>query len=218
MAIIGVIGAGHIGRSFSTAAIRAGHEIVLSNNRGPDTLADLVRDLGPHARAATPAEAGAAGDFAVVAIPLPGTADVPVEPLAGKVVIDTCNYFPDRLGVVARIEDGSITVAGLLQEHLPTSRVVRAFNHIDAADIATDGAPAGTPGRRALALCGDDSDARRVVAELYEQFGFDAVDIGGLDQSWRLDPGQPAFVVRQDADEMRANVAAATPRKGQAQQ
>ena len=218
MAMIGIIGAGHIGRSFSTAAIRAGHEIVISNSHGPDTLAELVRELGPHARAATVAEAAAAGDFAVVAIPLPGTADVPVEPLAGKVVIDTCNYFPERLGAIPRLEDGSITVPGLLQEHLPTSSVVRAFNHIDAAAIATDGSPAGTPGRRALALAGNDSDARRLVADLYEQFGFDAVDIGGLDQSWRLDVGQPAFVVRQDADEMRANIAAATPRHLPAQQ
>lgn len=218
MAMIGVIGAGHIGRSFSTAAIRAGHEIVISNNRGPESLADLISDLGPQARAATVAEAAAAGDFVVVAIPLPGTSEVPIEPLAGKVVIDTCNYFPERLGVVARLEDGSITVPGLLQEHLPTSRVVRAFNHIDAAAIATDGTPAGTTGRRALALAGDDPDARRLVADLYDQFGFDAVDIGTLDQSWRLDPGQPAFVVRQDAGQMRANVAAAKPQRAQAQQ
>lgn len=210
MSLIGVLGAGHIGRSFSIAAIRAGHEIVISNSRGPGTLTDLITELGRHARAATAAEAAAAADLAVVAIPLSGTSGVPVEPLAGKVVLDTCNYFPDRYGRVPRVDAGDLTVPGVLQEHLPTSKVVRAFNHIDAAEIASGGTPAGTPDRRALALAGDDSDAKQLAADLYEQFGFDTVDLGGLAESWRLDPGQPAFVVRQTAAELRANTARAT--------
>jgi len=209
MATIGIIGAGHIGRNLSLATIAAGHDVVISNERGPETLTDLVAELGAHARAATAAEAGAAGNFAVVAIPLGGTAQVPVDPLAGKVVIDTCNYFPERDGHFPEIDSGEVTVAGYLQAHLPSSRVVRAFNHIDAAQIPSDGTPEGTPNRRALALAGDDPQARRVVADLYDQLGFDAVDIGGLDESWRLDADQPAFVVRQNADEMRANVARA---------
>ena len=182
---------------------------MLSNEHGPDTLADLVAELGAHARAATPAQAAAAGDFAVVAIPLGGTARVPVEPLAGKVVIDTCNYFPQRDGSYPEIDSGELTVAGYLQAHLPRSHVVRAFNHIDAAQIVSDGTPAGTLDRRALALAGDDAGAKRLVAELYGELGFDAVDIGGLDESWRLDVDQPAFVVRQNAEQMRENVARA---------
>jgi 8-hydroxy-5-deazaflavin:NADPH oxidoreductase len=209
MSTIGVIGAGHIGRNFSLAAIACGYEIVIANERGPDTLADLVDELGPKARAATAANAGAAGDFALVAIPIKGTDAVPVEPLAGKVVITTCNYFPKRDGRYPEIDAGTMTVPGLLQAHLPTSRVVRAFNHIDAAQIFSDGTPEGTPNRRALALAGDDPGARKLVADLYNQLGFDAIDIGGLDEAWRLDVDQPTFVVRQNADEMRANLARA---------
>jgi 8-hydroxy-5-deazaflavin:NADPH oxidoreductase len=124
-------------------------------------------------------------------------------------VIDTCNYFPERNGHVPQIDSGEVTVAGYLQAHLPTSRVVRAFNHINAAEIVSDGTPEGTTNRRALALAGDDDEAKRVVSDLYNQLGFDAIDIGSLDESWRLDADQPAFVVRQNAEEMRANVARA---------
>lgn len=209
MATIGVIGAGHIGRNFSLAAIAHGYDIVISNSQGPETLTGLVDELGPKASAATAADAGRAGDFAIVAIPLAGTDTVPVEPLAGKAVITTCNYFPKRDGSLPQIDSGELTVPGLLQAHLPTSRVVRAFNHIDAAQIVRDGTPEGTPNRRALALAGDDPEARALVAGLYNEFGFDPIDIGGLDEAWRLDVGQPTFVVRQNASEMRANLAQA---------
>jgi 8-hydroxy-5-deazaflavin:NADPH oxidoreductase len=209
MTTIGVLGSGHVGSSIAQAAIANGYDVVLSNSRGPQTLAGLVQELGPHARAATPTEAAAQGDFAVVAIPLTTVDQVPVEPLAGKVVIATINYFPDRLGHVAEIDDGTTTAPGILQAHLPTSRVVRAFSMIDAADMSGDGHPEGDPQRRALGLAGDDPGAKQLVTRLYNQFGFDAVDIGGLAESWRLDPGQPAFVVRQNAEQLRANVARA---------
>jgi predicted dinucleotide-binding enzyme len=206
MTTVGIIGAGNIGRNLSLALLAAGHHVVIANSHGPETLNALIKELGDGARAATAVEAAEAGDFAIVAIPLPGTGQVPVAPLAGKIVLNTCNYFPDRYGQVGRIDTGEITVPGLLQEHLPASRVVRAFNHIDAGKIPTDGSPAGTPDRRALGLAGDDADARRLAVE---QFGFDAVDLGPLAESWRLDPGQPTFVVRQNADELTANAAAA---------
>ncbi len=209
MATIGIIGAGNIGRNLSIALLTAGHQVVIGNSRGPETLGALIQDLGAGARAGTVTEVAEAGDFVVVAIPLPGTDSVPVAELAGKVVLNTCNYFPEQYGHIARIDDGTITVPAVLQEHLPQSKVVRAFNHIDAGKIPTDGLPAGTPDRRALGLAGDDEAARRLVAELYEEFGYDAVDLGPLSESWRLDPGQPAFVVRQNADELRANAAAA---------
>ena len=135
---------------------------------------------------------------------------VPVEPLAGKVVIATINYFPGRYGHVPEIDNGTTTAPGLLQAHLPTSRVVRAFSMINAAEMSGDGHPEGDPKRRALALAGDDPAAKQLVAGLYDEFGFDAVDIGGLDESWRIDAGQPAFVVRQDVAELKANVAKAT--------
>jgi predicted dinucleotide-binding enzyme len=176
---------------------------------GPDSLAGLIADLGPDARAATPEEAAAACEFAIVAIPITTVSQVPVEPLAGKVVIATINYFPQRDGRIAEIDDGTTTAPGILQAHLPTSHVVRAFSMVDAADMSGDGHPKGDPKRRALALAGDDPAAKRVVARLYEECGFDALDLGGLDESWRVDPGQPAFVTRQTLAELEANVAKA---------
>jgi 8-hydroxy-5-deazaflavin:NADPH oxidoreductase len=205
MTRFGIIGAGHIGRNFSIAAIAAGHEVVISNSQGPETLTGLVAELGPKAAAATAVDAATAGEMVLVAIPLAATDEVPVDPLAGKVVMDTCNYHPQRGGRIAELDSGTITVTGLLQRHLPTSRVVKAFNGISAAQIASDGAPAGSPGRRALGLAGDDEQAKRAVADVYDQLGFDAVDVGGLEESWRLDADQPTFVVRQNAEQLRAN-------------
>ena len=209
MTTIGILGSGHVGSSLARAAIAHGYDVVISNSQGPDTLTGLVQDLGPRARAATAAEAAAAGDFAIVAIPITTIDQIPVEPLTGKVVIATVNYFPSRLGHIAEIDNGTTTVPGLLQAHLPTSKVVRAFSMLDAADMSGDGHPAGDPKRRALALAGDDPAAKQVVASLYDEFGFDAVDIGGLDESWRVDAGQPAFVTRQNVAELKANVAKA---------
>src|SRR6516164_7559379 len=198
MTTIGIIGSGHVGGNLAKAAIAHGYDVVLSNTQGPDSLAGLAKELGPHASAATPAKAAGACDFAIVAIPLTTIGQVPVAPLAGKVVIATINYFPQRFGHVPEIDNGTTTAPGLLQAHLPASRVVRAFSMIDAADMSGDGHPAGDPKRRALALAGDDADAKRLVAELYDQFGFDALDIGGLDESWRVDAGQRAFVTHQN--------------------
>jgi 8-hydroxy-5-deazaflavin:NADPH oxidoreductase len=212
MTTIGILGSGHVGSSLARAAIAHGYDIVISNSQEPDTLSGLVADLGPKAAAATPAAAAAAADFAIVAIPITTIHQVPVEPLAGKVVITTINYFPDRLGHIAEIDNGTTTAPGLLQAHLPTSKVVRAFSMVDAADMSGDGHPAGDPKRRALALAGDDPAAKQLVARLYDEFGFDAVDIGGLDESWRVDAGQPAFVTRQNVAELKANVAKAKRR------
>jgi 8-hydroxy-5-deazaflavin:NADPH oxidoreductase len=212
MTTIGILGGGHVGSSLARAAIAHGYDVVISNLQGPDTLGGLVADLGPKATAATSAAAAAAADFAIVAIPITTIDQVPVEPLAGKVVITTINYFPDRLGHIAEIDNGTTTAPGLLQAHLSASKVVRAFSMIDAADMSGDGHPAGDPKRRALALAGDDPAARQLVARLYDEFGFDVVDLGGLDESWRVDAGQPAFVTRQNAAELQANVAKAKRR------
>jgi 8-hydroxy-5-deazaflavin:NADPH oxidoreductase len=209
MTTIAIIGSGHVGSNLARAAIAHGYDVVLSNSQGPDSLAGLVKELGPHARAATPAQAAADGDFAIVAIPIATIDQVPVEPLAGKVVIATINYFPQRLGHIAEIDNGTTTAPGLLQAHLPTSRVVRAFSMINAGEMSGDGHPEGDPKRRALALAGDDPAAKQLVTNLYHEFGFDALDIGGLDESWRIDAGQPAFVVRQNLAELKANVARA---------
>jgi len=210
MTRIGVIGAGHIGRSFSLAGIAQGYEIVIANNSAPETLVELVAELGPRASAASAAEAAEAGEFAILAIPLTGADKLPVDPLAGKVVLATCNYFAKRDGPIDELDSGEQTVPQYLQARLPTSKLVRAFNHLDAAAIASDGTPAGTPNRRALGYAGDDPGARKLAAALYEELGFDAVDVGGLAEAWRLDVDQPSFVARQNGQELRESLAKAT--------
>jgi predicted dinucleotide-binding enzyme len=206
---IGLIGAGHIGSAVARAAISSGHSVVLSNSRGPETLADLIKELGPSARAATPSEAAQAGDIVVVTIPLKNIADVPVEPLAGKVVIDTNNYYPERDGHIAELDDESTTTAELLQRHLPSSKVVKAFNHIYASQITTDGTPAGTPNRRALVIAGDDAGAKATVTRLLDQFGFDTVDAGPLAEGWRIQRDTPGYGPQRNAEQLRADLAAA---------
>lgn len=209
MTTIGIIGAGHIGSQVARAAIDAGYEVVIANSRGPETLAGLVAELGPHARAATAAEAAEAADVAVVTVPFKAYASIPVEPLAGKIVIDTNNYYWERDGHVPVLDQGRATVTGLLQEHLPTSRVAKGFNHITARDITTQGLPAGSPGRRALATASDHADAAQFVTDLYDRFGFDTVNIGPLSESWRVERDQPAYVVPQNREELVANLARA---------
>lgn len=210
MTTIGFIGSGHIGSQLARRATENGYDVVLSNSRGPETLADLVAELGPRARAATAAEAGAAGDLVIVTVPLKAYREVPVEPLAGKTVIDTSNYYFERDGHIAELDDKTTTVSGLLQDHLPTSHVVKAFNLIPAAEITTDVHPAGSPNRRALAIAGDDQPSKDVVTALYDQFGFDTVDLGPLAESWRVERDQPAYGGRQTVDELRENVRKAT--------
>lgn len=204
-----MIGSGHIGSQLARLAVRHGYRVVLSNSRGPETLADLVRELGPLARAATPAEAARAGDMVVVSIPLRNYRSVPVEPLAGKVVIDTNNYYPARDGHIRELDDESTTTSELLQAHLPRSRVVKAFNHIYAAHLTEHAQPAGTPGRRALAIAGDDADAKATVTRLIDQFGFDVVDAGALAEGWRIQRDTPGYGPRRSADELRRDLAAA---------
>jgi 8-hydroxy-5-deazaflavin:NADPH oxidoreductase len=214
MTTIATIGAGHIGTAVARIALAAGYDVVLSNSRGPETLAELVSGLtsqvGPGASADTAAGAAARGDLVVVTIPLHAIGDVPVEPLAGKVVIDTNNYYPGRDGQIAELDDHTGTSAGLLQRHLPTSKVVKAFNHIQSSQLASEGTPPGTPGRRALALFGDDASARQTVAGLLDELGFDPVDGGPLSESWRIEPGTPGYGPQLDADGLRRALAAAT--------
>lgn len=186
-----------------------GYDVVISNSRGPETLQELVAELGPKARAATAAEAAAAGDFAVVTVPLKNYKDIPAEPLAGKIVIDPNNYYWERDGRIPALDNGEATTSGLLQEHLPESKVAKGFNHIMAKDITSDGTPAGTENRRALATASDYPEAAELVTRLYDEFGFDTVNVGPLSESWRVERDRPAYVKRQTAAELTANLAKA---------
>jgi len=210
MTTIGFIGAGNIGSQVARAAIAHGYDVVLSNSRGPETLADLVAELGPRARAATASEAADAADVAMVTVPFGAYDQVPVEPLAGKIVLDSNNYYFERDGHFDELDRGEATVSGMLQAHLPDSKVVKAFNHLGAAGITTDGTPAGTPNRRALATSSDHPAAAPWVPRFYVELGFDTVDPSPLSESWRVERDRPAYGVRQNADELRDNLAKAT--------
>jgi 8-hydroxy-5-deazaflavin:NADPH oxidoreductase len=209
MTTVGIIGAGHIGKAVAQGLVDRGYDVVISNSRGPETLTELVAGLGERATAATATDAGAAGDFVVVTVPLKALEDIPVAPLAGKIVLDTNNYYWERDGRIIALDDKIATTSGLLQEHLPESKVAKAFNHIQSAQILTDGTPAGSDDRRALATASDFADAAALVTDLYDSFGFDTVNVGPLAESWRVERDQPAYVVRQNAEELIANLARA---------
>jgi len=209
MSTIGIIGAGHIGSQIARLAVANGYDVVISNSRGPETLSELVNELGPKARAATVIDAARSGDIVVVTIPLKNYRTVPVEPLAGKIVVDTNNYYPERDGHIPELDNESTTTSELLQKHLPASKVVKAFNHIYAAELTTHGQPAGTKNRRALVIAGDDKDAKATVTHLLDEFGFDTVDAGPLKEGWRIQRDTPGYGPRRTAEELRGDLAAA---------
>ncbi|MEV0027778.1 NAD(P)-binding domain-containing protein [Nocardia sp. NPDC050793] len=193
MTTIGLIGSGHIGGTVARLAVDAGLDVVLSNSRGPETLADLVAELGPRARAATAADAAVAGDIVVVTVPFKNYRQVPVEPLAGKVVIDTNNYAPARDGNIPELDAGEATSSELLQRHLPTSKVVKAFNNILFSHLAALARPAGSDDRSALPIAGDDPEAKAAVGHLLDALGYDTVDAGPLRESWRSEVDTPVY-------------------------
>jgi len=211
MYTIGIIGAGEVGSQIARAALANGYEVVIANSRGPETLAELVQDLGPSARAATAAEAAAAGDFVVVAVPLKLVNDMPVEQLAGKIVLDTNNYMVWRDGHFPAIDSGEKTVHELRQEQLPTSKVAKAFTHIQAPRLFVSSKPTGAPDRHALSVSSNHPDAVELVTRLYDQFGFYTVDNSPLSESWRTAPGRPAWFAQahQTKTELLPNLARA---------
>jgi predicted dinucleotide-binding enzyme len=193
MSTIGIIGSGNIGSALAQLAVDAGDDVVIANSRGPQSLADLVARLGDRARAGTVAEAAAAGDIVVFTIPLGKITDVPAGPLAGKVVIDTCNYYPERDGDIADLDDHTRTTSELVQRHFAGARVVKAFNNIFAQNLAEMQRPAGAPDRTTLTIAGDDEAAEQVVAEFIDRIGYDVLDTGSLADSWRFQRDQPAY-------------------------
>ncbi|MFB8776339.1 NADPH-dependent F420 reductase [Streptomyces broussonetiae] len=202
MTTIGFIGSGRIGSALAQLAVGAGHDVVLSNDDGPASLRDLVARLGSRARAATPAEAAAAGDVVVVAIPVRAYRQVPAEPLRGKVVIDTLNYDPARQGSVPEIENGDTPPPLLLQAHLKDSFVVKAFSTVFFKHLPELARPAGAPDRSAVPIAGDDAAAKTVVAGMSESLGYDTYDVGPLAESRRFAPGTPAQLAYLDPDGM----------------
>lgn len=193
MTTIGLIGSGNIGSGLARLAVAAGYDVIVSNSRAPETLSDLVAELGPRARAAAPAEAAAASDLAIVTIPLKAYPHVPVAELRGKTVIDTNNYYPERDGRIAELDDESMTTSELLQRHAPESRVVKAFNSIYFPHLTALARPSGSAERSTLPIAGDDLSAKQAVTEFLDRIGFDALDAGPLAEGWRFQRDTPAY-------------------------
>ncbi|MGW7595765.1 NADPH-dependent F420 reductase, partial [Streptomyces rubiginosohelvolus] len=180
MTTVGFIGSGHIGTTIARLAIEAGHQVVLSNSRGPETLADTAAELGPRASAATSGEAAAAGDIVVVTVPVKAFPNVSAAPLAGKTVIDTCNYGPGRDGHIPELDSESLTSSELLLRYIPDAMLVKAFNNIGDGQIPALARPTGAADRTALQIAGDDPEAKASAAALIGRLGFDTVDVGPL--------------------------------------
>ena len=193
MTTVGFIGSGMIGGTVARLSVAAGHRVVLSNSRGPDTLKDLAAELGPLATAGTTEEAAAAGDLVVVAIPVKAYGGLPAAALAGRAVLDTGNYYPQRDGQLAELDDGSLTSSGLLQRDLPQAQVVKVFNNIFFRHLRSLARPPGAADRTALPIAGDDAAAKAAVTAYLDSIGYDAVDAGPVADSWRQEPGTPAY-------------------------
>jgi len=193
MTTLGLIGSGHIGSTVALLAIAAGHEVVLSNSRGPDTLRDLVAELGPHARAATREEAAGAGDIVVVSVPVMADSSMAGLALAGKVVVDTGNYYPQRDGHIPELDGKQLTSSEYLQQFIPDALVVKGFNNIYYMHLRNLARPKGAADRSYLPIAGDSQAAKVTVAEFLDSLGYGAVDAGSLADSWRQEPGAPAY-------------------------
>ncbi|MGI8985065.1 MAG: NADPH-dependent F420 reductase [Acidimicrobiales bacterium] len=201
---IAFVGSGNIGGTLARLLADAGHEVVLANSRGPASLAGLVAAIGPAATAATPADAAEAGEVVVVAIPFLRYRDLPAAELAGKLVVDATNYYEPRDGTFPELAGGAVSPSELLASALPGATVVKAFNTIHFRHLVDHAKPAGTPGRRAIPIAGDDAGAKATVGGLMDEVGFDAYDAGPLAAGGRFDPGTPLFNVALTSDEIRA--------------
>jgi predicted dinucleotide-binding enzyme len=206
---IGIIGAGQIGGTLAGLFVDAGHEVAISNSRGPETLAGLVDELGDRPLAMTAADAARFGDVVVVSVPFGRYRELPSEAVAGKVVIDTNNYYPQRDGHFEELDSDRTTSSELLQAHLPDAHLVKAFNAIQWMRLRDDGRPTGDPARLGIPISGDDEEAKRAVAELIDQIGFDPVDAGTLAEGGRKhQTGAPAYTRGLPTAELRARLTA----------
>ncbi|MDQ0779295.1 putative dinucleotide-binding enzyme [Streptomyces aurantiacus] len=201
MATLGFIGSGNLGAKIARLATAAGIDVVLSNSRGPESLAQTVAELGERARAATPTEAAEAGDWVVISVPLAAHRQFPAAALAGKTVLDTINYYPSwRDGYIDVLDSGKITTTELVQEHLADANLVKSFSTISDQHILTLARPAGSHERSAVPIAGNSLRAKASAVELIGRLGYDTVDVGPLTESWRFEPETLASAVPYFAD------------------
>jgi len=201
---IGIIGSGHIGGTLTRRLRALGHEVWVANSRGPESLGDLASETGAHP--ATIEDATRNGEVVVVAVPLKAVPDLPAAAFNGKVAVDANNYYPNRDGDIAALQSGTPS-SRWVARHLTGATVVKAFNNIYAQHLLESGKPAGAPGRSALPVAGDDAAAKQTVMSLVDALGFDAVDAGSLDESWRQQPDTPVYTTDHDAQGVRQALA-----------
>ncbi|MCR2826979.1 NADPH-dependent F420 reductase [Microbacterium sp. zg.Y909] len=193
MATLGIIGSGHIGSAVARLAVAADMNVIIANSRGPETLQDLVTELGPLAQAGTVTDVADGADAVVLSIPLKAVADLPEGLLSDTLVIDTSNYYPSRDGSIPELADNTVTTSELVRNQLGATRYVKAFNNIVSAHIPALARPAGAADRTALPIAGDDAQAKSEAAAIINRLGFDTVDAGTLHESWRFEPETPAY-------------------------
>jgi 8-hydroxy-5-deazaflavin:NADPH oxidoreductase len=209
---IGIIGTGNIGGTAARLLVRAGHRVMLANSRGPGSLTGLVRELGANARAGTVEEVARFGQVVLEAIPFGRYRELPAQEFAGKVVIDASNYYPDRDGHFPELDSDAATSSELIAAHLRGARVVKAFNTMYFKVLGSEGRPRGDPRRLTHLMAGDDAEAKRAVAHLVDQMGFDVVDTGGLAEGGRRQqPGTPAYARPLTAEQVREMLGLAGP-------
>jgi 8-hydroxy-5-deazaflavin:NADPH oxidoreductase len=202
---IGIVGSGNIGATAARLFAEAGHDVAVSNSRGPETLEGLVAAIGPRARASTVEEAADFGEVVLVAIPFFAYETLPTDLLAGKIVVDAMNYYPGRDGEMDLDGLGS---SELLARHLPDARVVKAFNTMYYETLGAGGRPDAPPAERlVLFVAGDDAEAKAVVSELIEEIGFTPVDVGTLEDGRKQQPGSPIYNVPMNEAQAREELA-----------
>jgi len=191
---IGIIGSGLVGKAVARLAVAAGYKVVISNSRGPASLAALVKELGPLARAGSMEEAIAAGDIVSLAIPLASFEALPGGRFAGKVVLDQTNYYPS-LGNFRRtdLDDGELTSSALVQQHLKGAKVVKGLHNLGWIHMEHNARPKGDAERTTLPVAGDDAAAKDGVMNFLETVGYDVIDAGSLADSWRIEPNTPIY-------------------------
>jgi predicted dinucleotide-binding enzyme len=191
---LGIIGSGLVGKAVAHLAVAAGYNVVISNSRGPETLAGLVGEPGPRARAASVEDAIAAGDIVSLAIPLPVFEALPADRFTGKIVIDHTNYYPG-MGDFHRadLDNGDLTSSELMQQHLKGAKVVKGLHNIGWIHMQHNARPKGDAGRTTLPIAGDDAAAKEAVTRFIEAAGYDVVDAGSLADSWRIEPNTPIY-------------------------
>lgn len=206
---IGIIGAGFIGGALAKKLVELGHQVVIANSRGPETLREVAAETG--ATPATAADAARGGEIVIVTITQRAIPELQEDLFSGVpddvVVVDTGNYYPARDGELPGFDEGQPESAWVA-EHLGRP-VVKAFNNIFYKSLQAKGAPKGTPGRVALPIAGGSPEARSKVMRLVDELGFEPVDAGSLEESWRQQPGTPCYIQDLDAPRLRDALAAA---------